>query len=155
MPQDGIEKQDCESRAARRWLGAHGVKYKALKPVYLGDDLFSRQAICEAVHFLFVCKPDSHPPIEDFLTGIVPETQSIQGRIGKKRMTYRYRWLNDMPLRGDEKSMTVNWFGIEIVDAKDTVTYRNSFISDPPVHRDNVAAMAAAGRARWKACPRT
>ena len=170
MPQDGHEKQDCESRAVRRWLSAHGAKYKALKPVYLGDDLFSRQPICEAVlaaggHFLFVCKPDSHPAIEDFLTGIVPETLSNRGakridatqsgqpaqvRIGKKRVTYRYRWLNDVPLRGDEKSMTVNWFGIEIVDAKGTVTYRNSFISDLPVHRDNVAAMAAAGRARWK-----
>jgi hypothetical protein len=35
-------------------------------PVYLGDDLHSRQPICRAVqaaggHFLFVCKPSSHP----------------------------------------------------------------------------------------------
>lgn len=141
------------------WLSAHGAQYKTLNPVYLGDDLFSRQPICEAVlaeggHFLFVCKPDSHPAIEDFLPGIVPETMSKQVRIGKKRVTYRYRWLNDVPLRGDEKSIQVNWFAIEIVDAKGVVTYRNSFISDLPVHRDNVAAMAAAGRARWKACPR-
>ena len=155
VPRDGHEKQDCESRAARRWLSAHGAKYKSLNPVYLGDDLFSRQPICEAVlaeggHFLFVCKPDSHPAIEDFLTGIVPETLSKQVRTGKKRVTYRYRWLNDVPLRGDEKSITVNWFAIEIVDAKGTVTYRNSFISDLAVHRGNVAAMAAAGRARWK-----
>lgn len=155
VPQDGHEKQDCESRAARRWLSAHGAKYKALNPVYLGDDLFSRQPICEAVlaeggHFLFVCKPDSHPAIEDFLTGIVPETLSKQVRTGKKRATYRYRWLNGVPLRGDEKSIEVNWFAIEICDAKGVVTYRNSFISDLPVSRDNVAAMAAAGRARWK-----
>ena len=39
--------------------------------MYLGDDLFSRQPICEAVlaegsHFLFVCKPDSHLAIEEF-----------------------------------------------------------------------------------------
>ena len=38
-PQDGHEKQDCESRAARRWLAAHGIQYAALKPIYLGDDL--------------------------------------------------------------------------------------------------------------------
>ena len=68
----------------RRWLSAHGAKYKALTPVDLGDDLFSRQPVCEAVlaaggHFLFVCKPDSHPAIEDFLTGIVPETLSNRG----------------------------------------------------------------------------
>ncbi len=73
LPQDGHEKQDCESRAARRWLAAHGAGYAMLNPVYLGDDLFSCQPICEVVrqsggHFLFVCKPDSHPAIEEFRT---------------------------------------------------------------------------------------
>ena len=47
VPQDGHDKQDCESRAVRRWLAAHGAQYAGLKPVYLGDDLFSRQPICE------------------------------------------------------------------------------------------------------------
>ena len=42
-PQDGAEKQDCESRAAHRWLATHGPKYARLKPIYLGDDLSSRQ----------------------------------------------------------------------------------------------------------------
>ena len=49
VPQNGQEKQDCESRAARRWLAAHGAGYAALNPVYLGDDLFSRQPVCAAV----------------------------------------------------------------------------------------------------------
>jgi hypothetical protein len=62
VPQDGHEKQDCESRAVRRWLERHGQRHARLKPIYLGDDLFSRQPVCEAVravdgHFLFVCKP--------------------------------------------------------------------------------------------------
>jgi hypothetical protein len=70
VPQDGHDKQDCESRAARRWLAAHGKRYARFKPIYLGDDLFSRQPICPAVlesggHFLFVCKPDSHKAMED------------------------------------------------------------------------------------------
>ena len=48
--------------------------------VYLGDDLFSRQPICQAVldtggHFLFVCKPDSHPAIEEYRTGISLDEQ--------------------------------------------------------------------------------
>src|SRR3954449_12953398 len=41
VPQDGHDKQDCESRAVRRWLERHGRRYARLKPVYLGDDLFS------------------------------------------------------------------------------------------------------------------
>ena len=30
VPQDGQEKQDCESRAARRWLAAHGCPRKGI-----------------------------------------------------------------------------------------------------------------------------
>jgi hypothetical protein len=35
VPQDGHDKQDCESRAVRRWLAAHGAQYAGIKPVYL------------------------------------------------------------------------------------------------------------------------
>lgn len=154
-PQDGHGKQDCESRATRRWLSAHGASYAALKPVYLGDDLFSRQPICEAVrqtggHFLFVCKPDSHPAIEAFRAGIVLDERVDRVRRGKQTVTHRYRWLCGVPLRGDAKAMPVNWLEIEIKDARGTVTYRNSFVTDLAVHRDTVAELAACGRARWK-----
>jgi hypothetical protein len=65
--------------AARRWLAAHGPNYARLDPVYLGDDLYSRQPICQAVwaggrHFPFVCEPSSHLTIEEYLAGIeLPE----------------------------------------------------------------------------------
>ena len=60
-----------------------------LKPVYLGDDLFSRQPICQAVldeagHFLFVCKPDSHPAIEEFRAGIKLDELTQKVRRGKQ-----------------------------------------------------------------------
>lgn len=42
-PQDGAEKQDCERNAARRWLSAHHARVAGLRPVYLGDALFSCQ----------------------------------------------------------------------------------------------------------------
>jgi hypothetical protein len=127
VPQDGHDKQDCESRAARRWLAAHGPRYGRLRPVYLGDDLFSRQPICEAVlaaggHFLFVCKPDSHTTIEEFRTGLVLDELSRKVRRGKQWATQRYQWLSDMPLRGDAKTITVNWLMIEIRDADGTLT---------------------------------
>lgn len=155
IPQDGHDKQDCESCAARRWLAAHGARYARLKPVYLGDDLFSRQPICQAVRdagaqFLFVCKPSSHPTIEDYLYGIKPEELTQTVRRGRQSVTHRYRWLCDVPLRGDADAMTVNWLMIEITNAAGAVTYRNSFITDLPVGRDSVVELAACGRARWK-----
>ena len=154
-PQDGHDKQDCESRAVRRWLARHGTRYARLRPVWLGDDLFSRQPICQAVleaggHFLFVCKPDSHKAIEEFRRGIVLDTLTRRVRHGKQSVTHKYQWLTGIPLRGDEKSITVNWLMIEILNAAGEVTYRNSFITDLAVNAGNVADLAAGGRARWK-----
>ena len=132
---------------ACRWLAAHGAQYGALKPVYLGDDLFSRQPVCEAVrqtdgHFQLVCKPNSHPAIEELRAGIVLDERIERVRRNKQMATHRYRWLCDVPLRGDAKAITINWLDIEIADAKRTITYRNSFVTDLPVHRDNVAELA-------------
>jgi len=96
VPQDGHDKQDCESRAARRWLAAHGASYARLDPVYLGDDLYSRQPICQAVgaaggHFLFVCKPSSHPTIEEYLTGVELPELTERVKHGRQRFTHTYR----------------------------------------------------------------
>lgn len=155
VPQDGHDKQDCESRAVRRWLDAHGARYAPLKPIMLGDDLFSRQPICEAVlaagaHFLFVCKPASHPAIEAFRWGVVLDELKLKVKRGRHRFTYRYQWMNGVPLRGDENAIAVNWLTIEMIDPTGKVTHRNSFITDLPVDRGNVAEMAACGGARWK-----
>ena len=102
-PQDGALKQDCETRAAQRWLAAHGGEYQSLNPIYLGDDLYSRQPTCEAVlaagsHFIFVCKPDSHPLIQEYVTGIRLPTHSVAVKHGRRRFTHRYRWLSGMPM---------------------------------------------------------
>ena len=155
VPQDGAEKQDCESRATHRWLATHGPKYARLKPIYLGDDLSSRQPTCEAVravggHFLFTAKPSSHKTLYSWLDGA--EVPGIEQKVkqGARFVTHRYRWLEGLPLRGGEDAMLVNWLEIEIVDASGKTTYRNSFVTDLPVGKDNVAEFAACGRARWK-----
>ncbi len=155
MPQDGHEKQDCESRAARRWLASHGRRYARLAPVYLGDDLYSRQPVCEAVldaggHFLFVCKPDSHPTLSEYLTGIALPEHVERHKHGRERFVYRYRWLPAVPLRDGKDALLVNWLSIEISNPAGKLTYRNSFVTDLPVDAATVAELAACGRARWK-----
>ena len=153
--QDGQEKQDCESRAARRWLAAHGPGLARLKPIYIGDDLYSRQPICEAVqavggHFLFVARPGSHPTLHDGLDGVelpVPEERVKKGR---GFQTHRYRWLTNLPIRDGKDPLTVNWLDIEIINTAGNVTCRNSFVTDLAVDRGNVAELGACRRARWK-----
>jgi hypothetical protein len=155
VPQDGHDKQDCETLAARRWLAAHGPHYARLHPVYLGDDLYARQPICQAVqavdgHFLFVCKPASHPTLQEYLTGVELPALAKKIKHGRQHFAYSYQWLCEVPLRDGPDALAVNWLMIEIRNAAGKITYRNSFITDLPVNRDTVIELAACGRARWK-----
>jgi hypothetical protein len=45
VPQDGHDTQDCESRAVRRWLSAHGHRYTRLRPVYFRDDVIQPSSV--------------------------------------------------------------------------------------------------------------
>jgi hypothetical protein len=85
-------------KAARRWLAAHGARYARFNPVWLGDDLCSRQPMCQAGwdadgHFLFGCKPESHRAIEEFRAGITLDERIDRVRSGKKWIARRYQWL--------------------------------------------------------------
>jgi hypothetical protein len=104
-PQDGAEKQDCERNAAKRWLNAHGKRVAPLRPVYLGDALFSSQPLAQAVFatgadFLFVCKRDGHKTLDEYVDGAPLDQRTvIERRPGRRSLTYRYRWIEAVPLR--------------------------------------------------------
>ncbi|MGH9777348.1 MAG: ISNCY family transposase [Candidatus Acidiferrales bacterium] len=154
-PQDGAEKQDCERTAAKRWLAKHGPTFARFRPVFLGDDLYACQPIATAIrncgaNFILTCKPTSHQTIAEYLAGVELEAhRQIVQRPGK-RSTHIYRWLSQVPLRAGEDALLVNWFSIEILNAKGQRTYYNSFVTDLPITPDTVAELAACGRARWK-----
>lgn len=154
-PQDGAEKQDCERNAAKRWLARHGPTLAPYRPVYLGDDLFACQPIATAIqssggNFILTCKPSSHQTIAEYLNGAELEEHRQTVVQPGKRSTHLYRWLTGVPLRASDDALTVNWFSIEILNAKGKRTYYNSFVSDLPITAETVAELAACGRARWK-----
>jgi hypothetical protein len=155
-PQDGAEKQDCERNAARRWLIAHGERVAALRPVYLGDALFSCQPMAEAVlatgaGFLFVCKKDGHKRLYEFIEGaLLDERRVSERKPGKRSLTYRYRWIEGVPLRDSKDALTVNWLAVSINDEKGKTTDDGAFVTSLPLTADNVVEVAACARARWK-----
>lgn len=154
--QDGALKQDCERNAAKRWMARHGAEMRQLQPVYLGDALFSSQPMCETVlaaggDFLFVCKPDSHKTLYEYLQGIEPRRHTItERRRGGHPRTYRYSWVEDVPLRDGKDALGVQWLGVEVVDASGKTTYRGAFVTSLTIREENVAEIAACARARWK-----
>ena len=122
-PQDGAEKQDCERSAAKRWLAKHGPALVRYRPIYLGDDLFACQPIATAIqngggNFILTCKPSSHKTIAEYLTGAELQEHRQTVIQSGKRSTHIYRGLAGVPLRDSEDALSVNWFSVEICDAK-------------------------------------
>ena len=152
-PQDGHKKQDCERQAAKRWLAQQGPQVVNLNPIYLADDLYACQPIVKAIldaqgSFILNCKPSSHSTLYEFIHD--PKTCQQTRGTGSRKRTYRYRWTHEVPLRDGSDALNVNWLEIEIVNPQGKVTYRNAFVTDLDVNEDNIADLAAAGRARWK-----
>jgi len=155
-PQDGAEKQDCERNAAKRWLSAHHARVADLRPVYLGDALFSCQPLAEAVlatgaDFLFVCKKDGHKTLYEFVDGAPLDEHTVTERKpGKHSLTYRYGWIEGVPLRDGKDALAVNWLAVTITDSQGKTTYDGAFVTSLPLTTDNVVELAACARARWK-----
>lgn len=159
-PQDGKEKQDCEIEAGKRWVDKYGDFYAQQGVTILGDDLFSRQPYCQKLkdkqlHFILVCKPDSHPALYemvDFLAAnqvlATDQKRLWNGNYGE---IYTYRYANQLPLRGDQDTIIVNWCELTIT-REDTgqLLYKNAFITDFELLETTVEAIVRDGRTRWK-----
>jgi len=158
-PQDGNEKQDCENASAKRWINGKGAEYSSLGVTVLGDDLFSRQPVCQLVldknlNFIFVCKPSSHKWLSEWLADadLVEDLHefAVTKWTGSKYLIYTYQYANGVPLKDGEDALLVNWAQLTITNEQGAVTFRNSFVSNHTITRKNVAAFIQAGRTRWK-----
>lgn len=159
VPQDGHAKQDCESAAAHRWITAHAERYRNLNVTLLGDDLYSRQPLCEHMlnagfHFILVCKPTSHTTLYAHLedrdgTGGV-QTFCVTRRQGKQTVIDTYRFALSLPLRAGEGALAVNWCELRTTDAEGKTMYHNAFATTHAIDQSQVADIVKAGRARWR-----
>jgi hypothetical protein len=159
-PQDGHHKQDCETAAAKRWINQYAEHYRAHKITLLGDDLYSRQPLCEqaidaGLNFIFTCKPSSHGTLYEWLnewekTSRSIQTLTIKRRKGKWREIDTYRFASQLPMRDGDDALMVNWCELITTEPDGQVIYHNSFISNHAINADNVVDILLAGRTRWK-----
>jgi hypothetical protein len=159
-PQDGHEKQDCETAAAKRWISKHRHLFEGQAITLLGDDLYSRQPMCQhcldaEMNFIFTCLPSSHSSLYECLdyfenNGDVQHL-TTKHRKGKSIEIYSYRFVNQIPLREQEPSLLVNWCELTVRNSVDnSEVYRNAFVTNHALNIDNVAEVVEAGRCRWK-----
>lgn len=150
---DGSKKQDCEYKAAKRFIERLKQTHPRLGLLLCGDGLFSRQPMIETVlankmHFLFVAKPDDHKYLMEWLAAYreLPhyEYRDEQGR------RHLYRWQNQVPLHGGEKAPLVNYLDYQMENKQGKVTFRNSWVTDISVTEQNIQTLVKGGRCRWK-----
>ena len=162
-PQDGHAKQDCEIVAAKRWLDKEAGRYlEALNGnvTYLGDDIYAHQPFCRRVllqrsHFIFTCKPDSHPHLTGWVrlldSGGELRTVSMRVKDAKGRWEdHAYRYANGVPLAEGEGALKVNWCEVTITGKHRKTPYLSAWVTDWKITDENVAAIVATGRCRWK-----
>jgi hypothetical protein len=159
-PQDGHQKQDCEVAAAKRWVSAHGSRLQPQPITLLGDDLYSHQPMCEhclqhQVSFIFTCLPESHAALYDWLRYLEAngEVQTLELQQWNKRTKeiYRYRYINQIPLRDTQPALLVNWCELTLMRESDgKVLYYNAFVTNHDLTPETVPLVVSAGRSRWK-----
>lgn len=159
-PQDGHQKQDCEVAAAKRWISAHRARLQPQLITLLGDDLYSHQPMCEhclqhQFSFIFTCLSESHAALYDWLGYLEAngEVYLLELEQWNKRTKeiYRYRYVNQVPLRDTQPALLVNWCEVTVVRASDgNVLYSNAFVTDHHLTPETLPQVVTAGRSRWK-----
>jgi len=159
-PQDGCEKQDSEVAAAKRWIATHRAEFQGQAVTLLGDDLYSRQPMCEAIlaagmNFIFTCLPTSHTVLYEQLKSLEHtdevKTLTIEQSNKASKEVHRYRYVNRIALRGTQPALNVNWCELVVTRQGDgKVLYENAFITRHELNEQSVVLVTAAGRCRWK-----
>jgi len=158
-PQDGHKKQDCENAAAKRWISQYAPLYKDLGISVLGDDLYCKQPLCELMieeelDFILVCKPDSHKTLYQYVEEL--EAMGAVETVVEKRWTGKvheidtYRFAEQLPLRDSEDALNVNWCELTTTLPDGKIIYKNAFVTNFKISKNNVAQIVEDGRTRWK-----
>jgi len=159
-PQDGDVKQDSEHKASKRWIKQHAAFYQQFGGVtFVGDDLYDHEPMCRDMleagcNFILVCKPDSHKT----LYGWAKDSREIltrEEKIGNKHYSYRYEYIEQVPLREktkkDDEPLKVNFIEVWITNKKTgKQIYHNAFVTSHPLTSASIPAIVTSGRARWK-----
>jgi hypothetical protein len=157
---DGSEKQDCEINAGKRFIQKLRKDHPQLKITLGWDGIASKQPLIEAaraerMNFIFVAKPGDHTILMEWV-----DEQKKLGEMKKKTITdengrtHIYGWINQVPLNGNENTVTVNFFQYQMIDVnrkgEREVVYRNSWVTDFEISSLNIVNLVRAGRCRWR-----
>ena len=107
-------------RLIEHWLATEPHWNRTRLSRELGDDLYAHQPFCrwallQLYHFLFVCKPDSHTHLYQWVNRLEPgrDRRTVTMRVKNKGHweTHTYRYANAVPLVEGDDGLHDAWLG--------------------------------------------
>jgi hypothetical protein len=151
---DGQEKQDCEIKAAKRFIPRLRDEHPQLPFIIGGDDLYCHEPFIlqlreHRLHHVLVCKPGSHPEVyrevegQDAL-GALARGQWHEGPACRRRF-YTYRLARGVAMTGSGR---VRGAFVEVWahDRAGKQLYHNAWFTDLDVTAENVSEVVGIGR---------
>jgi hypothetical protein len=152
---DGMDKNDCERNAAKRFVVKLRQDHPHLKFIVTEDSLSSNAPHIETLqhhdlHYILGVKEGDH-------TFLFQQIQAAEhaGRVTHYErhdraagVIHRFRFVNDVPLNASNVNVRVNF--LEYWEISATKVQHFSWVTDLRVSKRNVFHLMRGGRARWK-----
>ena len=153
---DGTDKQDCEINAGKRCIHKIRKAHPKLKIIITADSLYSKQPFIDELKkanmsYILAAKPTDHKVLFEWVNELTQLGEGGRLELSEsKGRRYCYQWVNNVPLNGTKDADDVNFFQFQIISKDNKITYKNSWVTDIAVDRNNIVILVKGGRARWK-----
>lgn len=149
---DGLEKNDCERNAAKRFTSNFKREHPHLKVIILGDGITSNAPYIRLLEgkkmkYLLGAKPGDH----QFLFDAVDASEEAQYHefLDEEGFFHQFRYLNDVALNKSNSDVQVNFLEYMQTDPKGKEIVF-SWVTNIRITQANVFTIMRGGRARWK-----
>jgi hypothetical protein len=153
--QDGQQKNDCEQNALKRMMSWFSSHFKGEKLIFLQDALFGTAPAISTIlenqwDFIISAKPGSHANLYKSFEQKLKIGQGLKKHLVEQEgKIYEFHWMNNQPLNGSHPHIRVNFLHCKETDKNGKVQIF-SWITSLNITTQNVMALMAAGRSRWK-----
>lgn len=157
IKQDGTTKQDCERRAAQRFLNDFRREHPHLKCVVIEDGISSNGPHIldlknHNLRFILGAKPGDHAFLFEQLDQAVKDGKAVEFSetdANHPGISHTYRFINGLSLNKSHPEIFVNMLEYWQIDGSGKET-RFSWVTDLALTCENVYQIMRAGRARWR-----
>lgn len=149
---DGLEKNDCERNAAKRFIENFKREHPHLNVIITADGIASNAPYIRLLEenrmkYILGAKPGDHKFLFDF-ANTSEETKDYE-ILDDKGVLHQFRYINDVALNKSNPDVRVNFLEYMQTDPKGRETLF-SWVTNIRINEGNVFALMKGGRARWK-----